>query len=178
MNQSEVVLHSNDVRHRNNAGKGENSDYQHVLLSLQCFQKTTFSGSLKVGIVWQRVNAVFNNISVILRPSVHLSMLSRCSFTQYSAQYSFKSHWLISLTTTVKTMDSGERNESCRNDSSVLGKNTGRAEDRTSDLLFSSPVRYRLSMEHSCIGDNQTLDEGTKTVFQQFMGRPIFFLQF
>ena len=33
-------------------GKGENADYQHFLLFPQCFQKATFSGSLKVGIVW------------------------------------------------------------------------------------------------------------------------------
>ena len=31
--------------------KGENAGYQHFLLFLQCFQKASFSGSLKVGIV-------------------------------------------------------------------------------------------------------------------------------
>ena len=30
----------------------ENAGYQHFLLFLQCFQMATFSGSLKVGIVW------------------------------------------------------------------------------------------------------------------------------
>ena len=33
-------------------GKGENAGYQHFLLFLQCFQKVSFTGSLKVGIVW------------------------------------------------------------------------------------------------------------------------------
>ena len=36
-------------------GKGENAGYQHFLLFPQCFQKASFSGSLKVGIVWERV---------------------------------------------------------------------------------------------------------------------------
>ena len=34
------------------AGKGENAGYQHFLLFPQCFQKASFSWSLKVGIVW------------------------------------------------------------------------------------------------------------------------------
>ena len=33
-------------------GKGENVAYQHFLLFPQCFQKVTFSGSLKVRAVW------------------------------------------------------------------------------------------------------------------------------
>ena len=35
----------------NIVGKGENAGYQHFLLSPQCFQKATFSRSLKDGIV-------------------------------------------------------------------------------------------------------------------------------
>ena len=35
----------------NIVGKGENAGYQHFLLFPQCFQKVSFSGSLKVGIV-------------------------------------------------------------------------------------------------------------------------------
>ena len=35
----------------NIVGKGENAVYQHFLLFPQCFQKDSFSGSLKVGIV-------------------------------------------------------------------------------------------------------------------------------
>ena len=38
----------------NIVGKGENADYQHFLLFLQYFRKASFSGSLKVGIVWLR----------------------------------------------------------------------------------------------------------------------------
>ena len=50
----------------------------------------------------------------------------------------FLSHWLLSHITIVETMDSSDRKfESCRNDlSTVLGKNVGRARDRTSNLLF------------------------------------------
>ena len=36
----------------NIVGKGENAGIQHFLLFPQCFQKASFSGSLKVGIVW------------------------------------------------------------------------------------------------------------------------------
>ena len=36
----------------NIVGKGENADYQHFPFFLQCFQKASFSKSLKVGIVW------------------------------------------------------------------------------------------------------------------------------
>ena len=32
--------------------KGENADYQHSLLSPQCFQKLSFQRSLQIGIVW------------------------------------------------------------------------------------------------------------------------------
>ena len=36
----------------NIVGKGENAGNQHFLLFSHCFQKDSFSGSLKVGIVW------------------------------------------------------------------------------------------------------------------------------
>ena len=36
--------------------KGENAGHQHFLLFPQCFQKVSFWGSLKVGILWYRVN--------------------------------------------------------------------------------------------------------------------------
>ena len=39
----------------NTVGKGENAGYQHFLLFPQCFQKATFPGSLKVGIVCVKV---------------------------------------------------------------------------------------------------------------------------
>ena len=38
--------------------KGENAGYQHFLLFPHCFQKASFSRSLKVGIVWLRVNFI------------------------------------------------------------------------------------------------------------------------
>ena len=37
-------------------GKGENAIYQHFLIFPQCFQKASFSRSLKVGIVWESVD--------------------------------------------------------------------------------------------------------------------------
>ena len=40
------------VRVENIVEKGENAGYQHILLFPQCFQKTSFQGSLKVEIVW------------------------------------------------------------------------------------------------------------------------------
>ena len=39
----------------NIVGKGDNGGYQHFLLFPQCFQKPSSTGSVKVGIVWQRV---------------------------------------------------------------------------------------------------------------------------
>ena len=39
----------------NIVGKGENAGYQHFLLFPQCFQKASFPGQLKVGILWYRV---------------------------------------------------------------------------------------------------------------------------
>ena len=36
----------------NIVGKGENADNQHFLFFPQCFQKDSFSGSLKLGTVW------------------------------------------------------------------------------------------------------------------------------
>ena len=42
----------------NIVGKGENAGYQHFLLFPQCFQKASFQGSFKVGIVWERIKGV------------------------------------------------------------------------------------------------------------------------
>ena len=39
-------------REENIVGKGESAGYQHFLLFPQCFQKTSYTGLLKVGIVW------------------------------------------------------------------------------------------------------------------------------
>ena len=43
-------------RVENIVGKGENAGYQHFLLFPPCFTKPSSSGSLKVRIVWERVN--------------------------------------------------------------------------------------------------------------------------
>ena len=45
-------------RVENIEGKGENAVYQHFLLFPQCFQKGFYPGSLKVGIMWQRIKHV------------------------------------------------------------------------------------------------------------------------
>ena len=47
-------------RVENIVGKGENAGYQHFLPFPQCFQKPSLSGSLKVGIVWERVKPCEN----------------------------------------------------------------------------------------------------------------------
>ena len=43
-------------RAENIVGKEENAGNQHFLLFLQCFPRASFSKSLKVEIVWERVN--------------------------------------------------------------------------------------------------------------------------
>ena len=48
-------------RTENIVRKGENTGYQHFLLFPQCFQKASFSGSFKPGIVWKRVK-IFEKI--------------------------------------------------------------------------------------------------------------------
>ena len=50
-NATKLMISLSD-REENNVRKGENASYQHFLLFLHCFQKPSFSGSLKVGIVW------------------------------------------------------------------------------------------------------------------------------
>ena len=45
-------------RVENIVGKGVCAGYQHFLLFPQCFQKASFSGSLKVRIVWLKVNSL------------------------------------------------------------------------------------------------------------------------
>ena len=42
-------------KQENIVGKGENAGYRHFLLFLQCFQKDSFVGPRKPGIVWERV---------------------------------------------------------------------------------------------------------------------------
>ena len=48
-------------------GKGENAGYQHFLLFPQYFQKASFSGLLKVGIVCLRVKVLSERQQVIIR---------------------------------------------------------------------------------------------------------------
>ena len=55
-------------RVENNVGEGENACYQHFLLFPLMFSKSSFSESLKVLIVWQRVNP-FPNKPWFLRVS-------------------------------------------------------------------------------------------------------------
>ena len=45
----------------NTVGKGENTGYQHFLLFAQCFKKASFSGSIRVKIVWSRVDKSHDN---------------------------------------------------------------------------------------------------------------------
>ena len=45
-------------RAENIVGKGENASYQHFLLFPQCFQKASYTGFLKVGSKWERVNNI------------------------------------------------------------------------------------------------------------------------
>ena len=81
-------------------------------------------------------NAVFHVISVISLRPVYLYMLFWCSFNQHSEQYSH--------ITIVETTDSGEKGiESCRNDYHQSSERIlAEPGNRTSDLMFSSPVRY------------------------------------
>ena len=48
---AKIMISVQDVV-ENIVGKGYNVGYQHFLLFTRCFQKFSFSGSLKVGIVW------------------------------------------------------------------------------------------------------------------------------
>ena len=50
------------VKGANIVEKGENAGYKYFLLVPQCFEKATFSGLLKVGIVWQRVQGTLYQI--------------------------------------------------------------------------------------------------------------------
>ena len=87
-------------------------------------------------------NVVFNNISVKSQQPVQLSMLSWSSFDQYSAQYS------LSATGCFPTWQQTAVQEKIILSqwlSSILGKNIGQNGNQTSDLLFSSAQRCRLS---------------------------------
>ena len=51
-NKCDTKIESYFWKGRKLVGKGENAGYQHFLLFPQYFQKTSFTGWLKVGIVW------------------------------------------------------------------------------------------------------------------------------
>ena len=51
LNVAEMMI-SPSERAENIVGKGENAGYHHFLLFQKCFQKSSISGLLKVGIVW------------------------------------------------------------------------------------------------------------------------------
>ena len=53
----------------NIVGKGENAGYQHFLLFPQCFQRLSFSGPLKVGVVWYKVKA--DNFACLMCTCTH-----------------------------------------------------------------------------------------------------------
>ena len=55
----------------NIAGRGENAGHQHFLLFPQCFQKASFSRSLKVGTVWLRVKYSIHLILYLSLIHVH-----------------------------------------------------------------------------------------------------------
>ena len=55
INVAEMMISLSD-RVENIVGKGENAGYQHFLFFPLRFQKPTFSGWLRIGVVWYRVN--------------------------------------------------------------------------------------------------------------------------
>ena len=57
-------------RVENIVGKGSSIAYQHFLLFQQCFRKSSLSGSLKVGIVWERVNQPFLRTFFVFSPKI------------------------------------------------------------------------------------------------------------
>ena len=56
LDAANLVIVSAFDRVENIVGKGENAGHQHFLLFQQYFRKASSKGSLKVGIVWYRVN--------------------------------------------------------------------------------------------------------------------------
>ena len=58
----------------NIVGKGENAGYQHFLHFPQCFQKPSFTGSLRVEIEWQWVNNQTTNFRLLQIPTYHLEV--------------------------------------------------------------------------------------------------------
>ena len=53
-------------RVENTVGKRENAGYQHFLIFPQCFPKPSSKGSVKVGIVWERVNETTCPVRIVV----------------------------------------------------------------------------------------------------------------
>ena len=77
--------------------------------------------------------------------SQRLVLLSMLSWLTVLCTIFLLSHWPLSHITIFKTVDTGERNEFCCNDLSILRKNIGQAGNQTRGTLFSSSVCYQLS---------------------------------
>ena len=69
-------------RVENIVGKGQNASNHHFLLFPQCFQKASSSASLKVRIVWERINS--------LPPYLVLQKAKTFSFSVELIQYQMK----------------------------------------------------------------------------------------
>ena len=82
----------------NIVGNGENAGFQHFLLFKQCFQKPSLSGSLKVGIVWQRVDQVIGfyleNVENIAENGGNAGYQSFYIFTYFQKH---AQHWLLEM---------------------------------------------------------------------------------
>ena len=76
------------IRVENTVGKGENAGNQHFLLFPQCFPKPPFLGSLKVDIVWQRVNLhiMFILLQTLYKPTSRYSEQKWKCYTYILAQ--------------------------------------------------------------------------------------------
>ena len=67
----------------NIVGKGKNAGYQHFLLFPQFFQEAYFSGSLNVGIVWERVNTQSRLFTTLNEKPYEDIMGKRENYDQY-----------------------------------------------------------------------------------------------
>ena len=67
----------------NIVGKEENVGYQHFLLFPQCLTKALSSGTIKVGVVWERVNCYILRIWAIFSVLMYRKMLIFCDFKKF-----------------------------------------------------------------------------------------------
>ena len=87
---------------------------------------------------------------------VHLSMLSCSPFERYFPTVFFPIYVLLSHIIIIQTMGNSERGINPDHwVSSILWKTMGRARDRTTDLLLSSPVRWP-TKQHSRLEIKET----------------------